>query len=77
MSKSSVAFHVGWSWNDFIGMKRLSELEPRWKEVPARKRKGTRILITSLRDPETWANEQAFDSRRCGTGADACASPPA
>ncbi|HYE18500.1 MAG TPA: sensor histidine kinase [Tepidisphaeraceae bacterium] len=58
---ASNRYHVGWSWNDFRGKKRLSELRPKWGMSPAAGKQGTKLLITDLRDKETWEQKDTLD----------------
>ncbi len=54
-------YHVGWSWNDFRGKKRLSELRPQWASSNATGRQGTSLLITSLKDSQLWEQAETLE----------------
>lgn len=58
---SDVIYHVGWSWKDFLNRTTLSQVIVKWKEYPAERWKGTRLLISELREPEYWAGEKQFE----------------
>lgn len=54
-------YHVGWSWNDFRGKKKLSDLRPQWKSTAATGKKGTKLLITGLQNIATWEDQETLD----------------
>ncbi len=59
--------HVAFAWDDFLGAKRLSEVPVLLEraDVPTRDR-GTRILVSDLREPDTWRGNLAIGLLRDG-----------
>lgn len=49
--------HVALSWNAFTEDKALSSVPVRVEEAANGRKKGTRLLITGLRDPNVWQGE--------------------
>jgi signal transduction histidine kinase len=54
-------YHVGWSWNDFKGKKRLSELRPRWNSSKPSGTRGTTLLVTELKDIQVWEQDETLE----------------
>ncbi|HJW32505.1 MAG TPA: ATP-binding protein [Holophagaceae bacterium] len=53
-------YHVGWSWSDFAGENTLSQVQVKFSKTPSRRRHGTRILISELKEPDYWEGSDAF-----------------
>lgn len=54
---SGETLHVALNWSAFTEDKALSSVPVRVEEATNRRRKGTRLLITGLRDPNVWHGE--------------------
>ena len=58
---------VAFSWDSFVGARRLSQVPVTVQKVyPPSRDKGTRVLISDLKDPETWRGVDAVDRLRNG-----------
>lgn len=51
---ADVQHHVGWTWHDFRGETTLTNVKIRWEELDAGRNCGTRIVISDLRETESW-----------------------
>jgi signal transduction histidine kinase len=59
---SDVCYHVGWSWDDFLGKKTLSQISPKWEELPPTGKAGTRLIVTGLNDAGAWDEGPALEA---------------
>lgn len=58
---------VRFSWRDFVGARRLRDVPVALHvNVPPTRERGTRILITGLRNPEMWRGDSARKSLQKG-----------
>lgn len=53
-------YHVGWSWSDFAGENTLSQVRVRFSKTSSKRKAGTRILISDLKEREFWEGSDAF-----------------
>lgn len=49
--------HVGWSWRDFQNESTLSRVKLRWEILDATRKRGTKILISDIREPSRWQGD--------------------
>lgn len=61
------ALHVGFNWNDFDRVKRLSDVNVGFKNVSLKKVEGTRLVLLNLSDVKAWegANLERFKALLC------------
>ena len=61
------ALHVGFNWNDFDRVKRLSDVNVGFKNVSLKKLEGTRLVLLNLSDVKAWegANLERFKALLC------------
>ena len=57
---AKVIHHVGWCWRQFDGQKKLSTISPRWLDLPAEKWQGTKLVVSDLREPNSWEGANEF-----------------
>ena len=61
VADEEVYYSLAYNWDDFDGKKKLSDVNVIYKTIPkAIGIKGTKIIITSLNNPDIWKGE-AFD----------------
>ena len=61
VADEEVYYSLAYNWDDFDGKKKLSDVNVTYKTIPkAIGIKGTKIIITSLNNPDIWKGE-AFD----------------
>ncbi len=48
------ALHVSFTWEDFLKVKRLSDVKVNLKKIPARKREWTKLVISDLKEIDAW-----------------------
>ena len=53
-------YHVGWSWKEFEGDSALSQIRPRFLKTPSRAKRGTRLLISAIKDSTYWSSPDRF-----------------
>ena len=58
-ANEDVEYHVAWSWKDFEGEETLDEVDVHFEEKPSRRRQGTKLVISDLKDAEYWTNEES------------------
>jgi len=51
---ATITHHVGWAWQAFRTEQTLMEVPINWDTSEGTQRRGTRLLISSLREPEQW-----------------------
>jgi hypothetical protein len=49
--------HVYFSWDDFLDVEKLSDVEIRLEKLPPQKKKGSRIVISNLKEIEVWQGD--------------------
>jgi len=55
---SDVEHHVAFSWKDFSGARTLSQVPLSDEQIkPPRLKKGTKLVISELRDPQAWRGD--------------------
>jgi signal transduction histidine kinase len=54
-------YHIGWSWKDFVGENTLGHVKLHFEKTPSRRKRGTMLLISELRDPEYWQDKDTFE----------------
>lgn len=61
------ALHVGFNWNDFDKVKKLSDVNVEFENVPFNKEEGTRLTLLNLSDVKAWegANLERFKALLC------------
>jgi signal transduction histidine kinase len=55
--ESPTEHHVWFSWKDFMGQTRLSEVNIRREEIVPTRKRGTTLIISQLREPDLWRGE--------------------
>lgn len=51
------ALHISFSWDDFLKAGKLSDVEVKHTRLSLRKKKGTRIVISNLKEMEFWRGD--------------------
>ena len=61
------ALHVGFNWNDFDKVKRLSDVNVEFQNVSFNRKEGTRLTLLDLSDVKAWegANFERFKALLC------------
>ena len=57
---TSKTHHVGWNWQAFRKSQTLMQVPIEWETIEGSQRRGTRLLISGLREAEQWQGN-AFD----------------
>jgi len=52
--KGDIGYHIGFSWNDFISIEKLENVEIQLDEISFPKQSGTKIVISGLMEPDLW-----------------------
>src|SRR5207247_2455840 len=55
--ENPVEHHLWFSWNDFVGKDRLSEVDIGREERPPTNKCGTSLIVSQLREPSLWKGE--------------------
>lgn len=59
-----VEYHVAWSWKDFENEGTLEDVDVFFAEIPSRRRHGTKLVISDLKDAEYWKEKQSVEEFR-------------
>jgi len=54
---SDTEYYVGFSWKDFVDTERLSQVELKTGAWPSTRKKGTKLVLSGLREPEAWQGD--------------------
>ncbi len=57
---SNMEYYVAFSWRDFIGEERLSQVPVQFRRITPQRKKGTKLIISDLKDVNTWRGEIAI-----------------
>lgn len=58
------SYHVGFSWKDFIGDSLLKDIPVKITELLSDGKRGTKIIISNLKNPESWRGRESLDKIR-------------
>jgi signal transduction histidine kinase len=56
--RGETGHHIGFSWLDFSRSEKLENVEIQLDEITYHKASGTKIVISSLKEPELWKDEK-------------------
>ncbi len=57
---SDVEYYVAFSWRDFIGEERLSQVPVQFREITPQRKRGTKLIISDIRDADNWRGASAI-----------------
>lgn len=52
------AYHVGFNWNEFDAVEKLSDVNVEFKVADLNKKHGTKLILTDLLDVNTWTGDE-------------------
>jgi hypothetical protein len=55
-------YYVGFKWSDFYDKLKLSDVKINAKKLKNSGQKGTKIIISELKNPTVWTEQEAFSS---------------
>lgn len=58
---SKEKLHVAFNWNDFDKTDQLSKVPVSFNKIPTTQEKGTKLVLTNLRNPATWEGSELAD----------------
>jgi signal transduction histidine kinase len=65
-AEEEVEHYVGFSWREFETVERLTQVPVKLETRPAKRKHGTRIVISELRNPEAWTGPKQIASLETG-----------
>jgi signal transduction histidine kinase len=65
-AEEEVEHYVGFSWREFENVERLTQVPVKLETRPAKRKHGTRIVISELRNPEAWTGPKQIASLETG-----------
>jgi len=57
-------YHVAWSWRDFENEGTLEDVDIYFAKNPSRRRHGTKLVISDLKDTEYWKEKKSVEEFR-------------